>query len=148
MSAEPAALVLVVMGVSGSGKTTIARELANRLGRTFEENDVLHPAANVAKMHAGIPLDDADRAPWLNAVAAWIDRQRAGNASSIITCSSLKRSYRDIIMPASPLKSQFDALEEPAADENPLIVDIGSTPAKIVDSIIDRLHLGASRNTR
>lgn len=178
MSAEPAALVLVVMGVSGSGKTTIARELANRLGWTFEEGDVLHPAANVAKMHAGIPLDDADRAPWLKAVAEWIDRQRARNTSGIITCSALKRSYRNIIigdrpnvrvvylrgsykliasrlarrhghfMPASLLKSQFDALEEPAADENPLIVDIGSTPAKIVDSIIDRLHLGASRNTR
>lgn len=178
MSAEPTALVLVVMGVSGSGKTTIAHELANRLGWTFEEGDVLHPAANVAKMHAGIPLDDADRAPWLNAVAEWIDRQRARNASGIITCSALKRSYRDIIigdrpnvrvvylrgsyeliasrlaqrhghfMPASLLKNQFDALEEPAADENPLIVEIGSTPAKIVDSIIDRLHLGTSRNTR
>lgn len=166
------------MGVSGSGKTTIARELASRLGWTFEEGDILHPQANVAKMHAGVPLDDADRAPWLNAVAAWIDRQRATNASGIITCSALKRSYRDIItgdrpdvrlvylrgsyeliasrlaqrhghfMPASLLKSQFDALEEPAADENPLMVDIGSTPGKIADSIIDRLHLEASRNTR
>lgn len=165
--------ILVVMGVSGSGKTTIARELANRLGWTFQEGDHLHPAANIAKMSSGTPLDDADRAPWLKAVAAWIDMQRAKGESSVITCSALKRSYRDIIiggrpdvrlvylrgsydliasrlaqrhghfMPPSLLQSQFDGLEEPSADENALIVDAAPTPAEIVDTIVEQLHLSA-----
>lgn len=178
MTAEPAASVLVVMGVSGSGKTTIARELANRLGWSFEEGDDLHTEANVAKMHAGIPLDDGDRAPWLKAVAAWIDRQRARKTPGVITCSALKRNYREVIidghpdvrlvylrgsfeliasrlaqrhghfMPASLLKSQFDALEEPAADENPLTVDAASTPGEIIGAIIRRLHLKPRRNIR
>ena len=178
MSAEPAALILVVMGVSGSGKTTIARELASRLHCTFEEGDDLHPAANVAKMHSGIPLDDADRSPWLKAVATWIDTQRARNTPGVITCSALKRSYRDIIidsrpnvrlvylrgsyeliasrlarrhghfMPESLLQSQFDALEEPGPGENPVVVDIGPEPGEIADAIIVQLHIGASRGNR
>jgi carbohydrate kinase (thermoresistant glucokinase family) len=102
VTAEPATSVIVVTGVSGSGKTTIAGELANRLGWTFEEGDNLHPEANVAKLHAGIPLEDADRAPWLNAVAGWIDLQRARNEPSVITCSALKRSYREIIIDDRP----------------------------------------------
>src|SRR5215471_9607726 len=85
--------ILVIMGVSGSGKSMIARELTARLGWPFEEGDALHPEANVAKMHAGIPLTDADRQPWLEAVAAWIDGQRAKKQPGIITCSALKRSY-------------------------------------------------------
>lgn len=178
MSSEHAALILVVMGVSGSGKTTIARELSGRLGWTFEEGDHLHPKANVAKMHSGIPLDDADREPWLKAVAAWVDTQLARGVPGLITCSALKRSYRQTIiddrpnvrlvylrgsyeliasrlaqrhghfMPASLLQSQFDALEEPAMDENPVTVDVDSTPAKIADAIIDRLHLSGSSDSR
>ncbi len=173
MSAEPAALILVVMGVSGSGKSTIARELANRLGWSFEEGDELHPKSNIAKMRSGIPLDDADRKPWLEAIAAWIDNQQARNTPGVITCSALKRRYRDAIidarsnvrlvylrgnyeliasrlaqrhghfMPTSLLQSQFDVLEEPAADENAVVVDAAPSPVEIVNAIIARLHLGA-----
>ena len=164
--------ILVVMGVSGAGKTTIAQELAARLGWPFEEGDALHPEANVAKMHAGIPLTDADRRPWLEAVAAWIDGQRAKKQPGIITCSALKGSYRQIIigdrpevrlvylrgsrdliaerlmgrhghfMPASLLHSQIETLEEPGPDEDPLTVDIGPPAGQIAEEII-RL-LGAS----
>jgi ribose 5-phosphate isomerase A len=164
--------ILVIMGVSSSGKTTIAKELAERLGWPFEEGDDLHPEANVAKMRAGEPLTDADREPWLEAVAAWIDRQRAGKQPGIITCSALKRAYRrtiigdrpevrlvylrggrDLIaerlakrrghfMPASLLQSQFETLEEPGPEERPLTVDIGPPVGQVVDIII-RL-LGAS----
>jgi ribose 5-phosphate isomerase A len=164
--------ILVIMGVSGAGKTTIAEELVARLGWPFQEGDALHPEANVAKMHAGIPLDDADRQPWLKAVAAWIDGQRAKKQPGIITCSALKRTYRDTIiggrpearlvylrgsreliaehlsgrhghyMPASLLQSQIDALEQTGPDEEPLTVDIGAPPGKVAEEII-RL-LGAS----
>jgi ribose 5-phosphate isomerase A len=164
--------VLVVMGVSGAGKSTVARELAARLGWAFEEGDALHPEANVAKMHAGIPLTDADRQPWLERVAAWIDDQRASKQPGIITCSALKRSYRRIIigdrpevrlvylrgghdliaehlagreghfMPPSLLQSQIDTLEEPSPDEDALTVDVGPPAAQVADEII-RL-LGAS----
>jgi ribose 5-phosphate isomerase A len=164
--------ILVVMGVSGAGKSTVAKELAARLGWPFEEGDWLHPEANVAKMHAGIGLTDSDRQPWLNAVAAWIDGQRAKGQPGIITCSALKRSYRDMIigdrpevrlvylrgsraliagrlagrqehfMPASLLPSQIDILEEPGPDEDPLIIDIGPSAGQLADEII-RL-LGAS----
>jgi ribose 5-phosphate isomerase A len=164
--------ILVVMGISGAGKTTIAEELAARLGWAFEEGDALHPEANVAKMHAGIPLTDADRQPWLEAIAAWIDHQRAKKQPGIITCSALKRSYRQIIigdrpevrlvylrggrdvvaehlagrhghfMPAGLLQSQIDTLEEPTPDEEPLTVDVGPPAGQVADQII-RL-LGAS----
>jgi ribose 5-phosphate isomerase A len=161
--------VLVLMGVSGAGKSTIARELEARLGWRFEEGDTLHPAANVAKMHAGIPLTDADRQPWLEGVAAWIDGQRASRQPGIITCSALKRSYRRVVigdrpevrlvylrgsrevmaehlakrtghfMPASLLQSQIDTLEEPGPDEDPLIVDVGPAAGEVAEQIIRRL---------
>ena len=169
--------ILLIMGVSGAGKTTIAKILAARLGWPFEEGDDLHPQANIDKMKAGIPLTDADRQPWLAQVAAWIDRQRASGEPGIITCSALKRSYRQIVigdrpdvrlvylrgghdliaarvaqrtghfMPESLLQSQFDALEEPGPDENPLIVDIGPPPGDIADEIVRRVaasHPGAT----
>ena len=165
--------ILVVMGVSGAGKSTIAEELVARLGWPFEEGDQLHPEVNIAKMHAGIPLTDADRRPWLERVAAWIDGQRAKKQPGIITCSALKRSYRQIIigdrpearlvylrggrdllaahlagrtghfMPASLLQSQFDALEEPAPDEEPLIVDLGPPATQVAEQIIHLLGAAA-----
>jgi ribose 5-phosphate isomerase A len=168
--------VLVVMGVSGAGKSTVAEELAARLGWPFKEGDTLHPEMNVAKMHAGIPLTDADRTPWLERVAAWIDAQRANRQPGIITCSALKRSYRQVIigdrpevrlvylrggrdlvaehmagrhghfMPNSLLQSQIDTLEEPGPDEDPLIVDLGVSVGEVAAEII-RL-LGASAVVR
>ena len=89
-------------GVSGAGKSTVAKELAARLGWSFEEGDWLHPAANIAKMHAGIGLTDTNRQPWLELLAAWIDGQRAKGRPAIITCSALKRSYRDMIIGDRP----------------------------------------------
>jgi carbohydrate kinase (thermoresistant glucokinase family) len=158
--------VLVVMGVSGAGTSTVAQELAARLGWSFKEGDALHPEANVAKMHAGMPLPDADRQLWLERVAAWIDAQRARKQPGIITCSALKRSYRRIIvgdrpevrlvylrggrdliarhlaghdghvMPASLLQSQIDTLEEPLPDEDPLTVDGGQPTPRVAEEII------------
>jgi ribose 5-phosphate isomerase A len=164
--------VLVIMGVSGVGKSAVAQELAARFGWPFQEGDALHPEANVAKMQAGIPLTDPNRQPWLERVAAWIDDQRVKKQPGIITCSALKRSYRQIIvgdrpevrliylrgsrdliaqrlagrsghfMPASLLQSQIDTLEEPGPDEDPLTVDVKAPASQIAEEII-RL-LGAS----
>jgi carbohydrate kinase (thermoresistant glucokinase family) len=151
-------LILVAMGVSGSGKTTIGALLADRLGWVFQEGDDLHPPENVAKMRAGVPLDDADRAPWLARIAAWIDARLAADDCGIVSCSALKRPYRDILaksrsevwflslkvspeiaaerlagrrghfMPLSLLESQFATLEEPGPGERVVMVDVGSEP--------------------
>jgi gluconokinase len=159
------------MGVSGSGKTTVGAMLAGRLGWRFAEGDEFHSPANVAKMRGGTPLDDADRAPWLAAIAGEIDRWRAAGEHGIVACSALKRRYRDVLvgtrsdvgivylqgtqeliadrlaarqghyMPASLLASQFAALEEPTSEEHPLIVSIGRPVAAIVDEIVERLKL-------
>jgi ribose 5-phosphate isomerase A len=165
--------ILVIMGVSGAGKSTVAQELSVRLGWPFKEGDTLHPEVNVAKMHAGIPLTDADRHPWLDRVAAWIDDQRNRKQPGIITCSALKRSYRQIVvgdrpevrlvylrggrdliakhlagrdghfMPPRLLQSQIDSLEEPSADEEPLIVDVGRPASEIAEEIIRLLCASA-----
>jgi carbohydrate kinase (thermoresistant glucokinase family) len=167
--ARPVALVL--MGVSGCGKTTVAELIAARLGWPFEEGDALHPPENVAKMHAGHPLDDADRAPWLARVADWVDARLDAGQSGVITCSALKRKYRDLIdrrgrdvefvylhgsreliasrlaarqghfMPASLLDTQFATLEEPGPDEPAIRVEIGAAPEVIAAGIIDTLGL-------
>ena len=166
---EARPLILVMMGVAGSGKTTIARTLAERLGWRFQEGDALHPPANVAKMSAGTPLTDDDRWPWLHAIAAVIGTWRAEGASGIVTCSALKRAYRDILvgghpdvrivhlagdkaliaarmaarqghfMPTALLDSQFATLEPPGAEENPLVVGIGPEPEAIVAEIVRRV---------
>lgn len=155
--------VVVVMGVSGAGKSTVASLLAGRLGWDFIEGDGLHPAANVAKMAAGHPLTDEDREPWLAAVARWIDGELGAGRRGVITCSALRRSYRDRLrrpevlfvyldvartelekrlarrtghyMPASLLASQLAALEPPAPDETAVTVAAGSVEAR-VDAIV------------
>src|SRR4051812_34362621 len=167
----PLPAVLVLMGVSGCGKTTVAQILAERLHWVCEEGDALHPPANVAKMHAGHALDDADRAPWLAKVADWVDARIDAGESGIITCSALKRSYRALIdrrgmhvefvylhgsreliasrlagrhghfMPSTLLDSQFAALEEPGADEPAIRVEIGEPPEGIANDIVTALEL-------
>lgn len=162
---------LVVMGVSGSGKSTIADHLARRLGWAYEDGDRFHPASNVAKMSAGHPLTDEDRWPWLQAIADEIDRLAASGERAVIACSALKRAYRDILvhgredvrivfldgtrdliaarlaarkghfMPSGLLTSQFATLERPGADERPIIVSIDAPVEAIVDDIVNQLSL-------
>jgi carbohydrate kinase (thermoresistant glucokinase family) len=161
-------VIAVVMGVSGSSKTTVAMLLAAALGCQFQEGDDLHPAANVRKMHGGTPLTDADRWPWLQKIAEEIDGWRARGESGVMTCSALKRSYRDIIidsrpdvtlvylkgsqdligrrmvarhghfMPVALLDSQLATLQEPTLDEHP--IDVGGRPAEIVEEIVHQLE--------
>jgi len=161
--------VLVVMGISGSGKSTVAGLLAGRLGWDLGEGDDLHPAANVEKMAAGEPLTDDNRWPWLDLVGAWIDEHAEANRPAVITCSALKRSYRDRLrrpnvifvhlagtrdqigqrmaaridhfMPTSLLDSQIGALEPLEPDENALVVDVGPDATEVAAQIIDRLDL-------
>jgi carbohydrate kinase (thermoresistant glucokinase family) len=163
--------VLVLMGVSGTGKSTVAALLAARLSWDLEEGDDLHPAANVAKMASGHPLTDGDRWPWLDRVAAWIQHQIAAGRPGIITCSALKRSYRDRLrapgvtfvylhgsrdllarrlaarhghyMPPALLDSQLADLEPPGDDEAALWIDIGPPAAEQAEQIIKALRLPA-----
>lgn len=161
--------IVVVMGVSGSGKTTVASLLADRLGCAFQDGDDLHPRENVEKMRSGIPLTDADRFPWLLAIARHIDAWRERGEAGVVTCSALKRAYRDVLvggrsdvdlvylkgtqalihgrltartshfMPVGLLDSQFATLVEPTPDERPIIVDIGPEPSQIVTEILRQL---------
>lgn len=163
--------IVVVMGVSGSGKTTVAVLLAAALGCQYQEGDDLHPHANVEKMHAGTPLTDADRLPWLHNIAEKIDSWRARGECGVTSCSALKQSYRDIIigdrpevvlvylkgsreligrrmaarhehfMPIALLDSQFATLQDPKPDEHPIVVDVGGSPAEIVHEIIHHLEV-------
>jgi gluconokinase len=166
--------VLVVMGVSGSGKSTIAAMLAHRLNWIFEEGDWFHPPSNIEKMHRGEPLTDEDRWPWLEGIAAWIDATRRAGNHGTVACSALKRAYRDILvgkrpdvrivylkgerdliarrlsarnghfMPPALLDSQFATLEEPQPDEHPIVVSIGAHPREVVEQIIKKLGKGAA----
>jgi len=168
--------VLVLMGVSGCGKSTVAGLLAGRLGWAFEEGDDLHPAANVEKMASGHPLDDEDRRQWLAKVAEWIGEHIDAGEPGIVTCSALKKSYRDVLrgervvfvylagtreqiarrlaarhghfMPASLLDSQFDALEPPTPDENSITVEIGGSAAVEADEIMSCLGVIPEAPTR
>ena len=167
---------LIVMGVSGSGKSTIADGLAERLRWTFEDGDRFHPASNVAKMSAGHPLTDEDRWPWLQAIADEIDRVCKAGEHAVIACSALKRTYRDILvhgrndvrvvflngtqeliasrlarrkghfMPPGLLASQFSTLEPPDGSENPVTVSIDTSVDAIVDDIVRQLGLGSLDN--
>ena len=166
--------VVVVMGVSGCGKSTIASMLAHRLNWIFEEGDWFHPPSNVEKMHAGVPLTDEDRWPWLHGIAAWIDATRRVGNHGTVACSALKRAYRDILvgerpdvrivylkgerdliarrmaardghfMPPALLDSQFATLEEPRPDEHPIVVSIAPHPREIVEEIVKKLGKGVA----
>ena len=169
---------LIVMGVSGSGKSTIAAALAERLGWTFEDGDRFHPASNVAKMHAGHPLTDKDRWPWLQAIADEIDRVCHASGHVVIACSALKRAYRALLvhgradvrivflkgtqaliadrlarrkghfMPPGLLDSQFKTLEPPEADENPVTVSIDAPVETIVEHVVRQLAPSLSGRSR
>jgi gluconokinase len=162
--------IAVLMGVSGSGKTTVARGVAERNGWVLVEGDAFHPATNVAKMHAGIPLTDEDRWPWLRAIADEIDAMRTRGQSAVVACSALKRAYRDVLigdrpdvvlvylqgsqtliadrlaarkghfMPPALLDSQFATLEEPGEDEHAVVVSIAPPPDAIVQEVVRRLQ--------
>lgn len=159
------------MGVSGCGKSTVAALLSGELDWPFEEGDALHPQSNIDKMAAGNALDDDDRWPWLDTVADWIDGQLDAGSNGIITCSALKRSYRDVLnrrgsgvefvylagdkatigsrlasrhghfMPTALLDSQFAVLEEPTADEPFVRVSVGPAPGVIAGEIVSLLSL-------
>ncbi len=167
----PGVAAIVVMGVSGAGKSTVGRLIAARLVCPFRDADSFHPAANIAKMSRGEPLSDDDRWPWLQAIAAWIAEHRAAGTTCVVTCSALKRVYRHIVtnkqssdvtlvylkgdfdliesrlkarqghfMPPGLLRSQFDALEEPGANEHAITVAIDAAPEEIADRAIARLQ--------
>jgi gluconokinase len=170
-ASSPASAIVIVMGVSGCGKSTIGARLASRLRWEFEDADWFHPDSNVDKMHNGIPLTDEDRWPWLDAIAAWIDKTRRAGGHGVIACSALKRRYRDVLigdrpdvrlvylkgdetliarrvatrhehfMPTSLLHSQFEELEEPGPDEKPIIVSIEPKPPEIVVRILSAMNM-------
>jgi gluconokinase len=167
-------MIIVVAGVSGSGKTTVGAMLAGRLGWAFADGDAFHPAANLAKMRAGRPLTDADRQPWLAAISRWITERIACGQSGVVTCSALKRDYRQRLVAGRPqvrlvfldvghdvdaarlmarrghffpgqlLDSQFADLENPQPDEGALVVSAEAEPAQIVDAIIRGLRRPAA----
>ena len=160
--------LVVVMGISGSGKTTVGQALAGRLGVPYADADTFHSAAHVAKMAAGHPLDDADRAPWLAAIAQWLSAHQLTGA--VVSCSALRRRYRDVLrsgasgvtflhldgnpdvvtervsrrpghfMPASLVGSQLDTLERLAPDEVGVVVRLDLPVERIVDTFLDAAH--------
>lgn len=165
----PLPTTVVVMGVAGSGKTTIARGFVRRLGWPYAEGDEFHPAANVQKMRAGRPLDDEDRLPWLRALADWIGRQEQSGTSAVVACSALKRCYRDVLrdghpsvwfvhtdvrpellrerlhqrrghfLPAGLLDSQLETFEPLEPDEPGVVVDAADQPDRVVDAVLAQL---------
>ena len=158
--------IIVVMGVASSGKTTVGMALATRLGWPFRDADSFHPPANVAKMSSGVALDDPDRWPWLDAIVAWMDERDATGENAVVTCSALKRSYRDRLrttraniqfvhlaggrdvllqriaarkghfMPPALLDSQLATLEAPTPDERVMTVNVAMAPSDIVAELV------------
>ena len=171
-------MILIVAGVSGSGKTTVGALLAGRLHWQFADADTFHTEANVAKMHAGIPLTDADRQPWLHAITTWMDERIAAGQSAVVTCSALRRAYRDQLLTQRPaatmiflqvsrevleqrlltrhdhffpeklLDSQLATLEPPAPDERVQTVLAASTPEQTAATIIATLWPDQARGLR
>ncbi|MEU4567236.1 gluconokinase [Micromonospora sp. NPDC023956] len=165
---------VVVMGVSGAGKTTVARGIAARAGLVFAEADEFHPPTNVARMRAGLPLDDAARLPWLRDLAGWMADRSAAGVSTVLACSALKRSYRDVLrqgspnvefvhldgpaevirermsrraghyMPTSLLESQLATLERHHPDESVLVLDVSLTPHELVSAALAGLGLSTT----
>jgi gluconokinase len=163
-------MIIVVMGVSGVGKTTVGKQLAETLGARFLEGDDFHPKANIEKMSHGEPLTDADRKPWLERLAGELAVSRAKGESVVLTCSALRRRYRDILraghedvdfvfldadqaviqkridarkghfMPPSLLDSQFAALERPGTDERVVRGNATQPPDAIVAAVLQQLH--------
>jgi len=161
--------VVLVMGVAGCGKSTIASTVAERTGWPFADADDLHPAANVAKMRSGQPLTDADRWPWLDQVAGWIAARHGAGEPGVIACSALKRAYRDRLrladpslrvvfldvsrevlldrlshrsghfFPAALVDTQLADLERPTPDEHPMTVPSGQSPDRVADAILANL---------
>ncbi|MBM0229103.1 MULTISPECIES: gluconokinase [Micromonospora] len=164
---------VVVMGVSGAGKTTVARGISELTGLRFAEADEFHSEANVARMRSGVPLDDADRWPWLRDLAAWMATRHAEGVSTVLACSALKRSYRDVLrqgppnvefvhlagaaelirdrmsrradhyMPASLLDSQRAILEPLAPEEAGVVLDVALVPDELAAAAVARLGLPA-----
>ncbi|GAA2728329.1 gluconokinase [Actinocorallia aurantiaca] len=164
MDVERGRPVVVVMGVSGSGKTTVGRLLARRLDVEYAEGDEFHPPANVAKMTSGSPLDDEDRRHWLDTVAEWIEERLGSGRGGVVSCSALKRRYRDVLrragsgvwflqldvdletiearvaertghfMPVSLVESQFAMLEPLGSDERGAVVDARSSPEETAEN--------------
>ena len=163
-------MTVIIFGVSGSGKTTIGKLLAEHLGWRFLEADDFHPAANIEKMRNGHPLSDEDRWPWLGCLRKQIEQLLSAGENAVLACSALKRAYRDRLrvsgeakfvflrgdyalvekqlrsrhghfMNAALLQSQFDDLEEPQPDENVLTIEMGRTPEEIVERIKAKLNL-------
>jgi gluconokinase len=177
MSTATTPMVIVLMGVSSSGKSTIGLKLAELLRWPFRDADSFHPPANIEKMRRGIALEDSDRWPWLAAIADWIDQQLGNGDCGLVSCSALKKSYRrrlvgdrtgvrlvflkgsfelvgkrmarrrDHFMPLSLLKNQFDVLQEPQADENALVISIAMPAKKVAETIIAELGLVALRRS-
>ena len=175
--ATSAAQVLVVMGVSGSGKSTVAALIAEKLGWIFVDGDSFHTPEHVAKMRAGHALDDADRAPWLARIAVWIQQRLEAGESGVVVCSALRRAYRDVLtrgnrrvrivfldgdealiagrlaarrrhfMSPRLLESQFATLEPPGPDEHPITVGITEPPERIADRVVAQLAAEARAQT-
>ncbi|MCO5397199.1 gluconokinase [Ralstonia soli] len=164
-------MIVVVMGVSGCGKSTVGQKIAERLGCAFRDGDEFHSDANRAKMHAGIPLGDDDRKPWLESIRAYMDEMTSGGRSLVVACSALKQRYRDVLRGTAAntefvylkgdfellqsrlsarkdhffnpnlLRSQFDALEEPT---DAIVVSIALAPEAIVDQAVAQLQARAA----
>jgi len=163
-------VVVIIFGVSGAGKTTVGKLLAQQLGWHFHEADDFHSRANIEKMHRGVPLTDEDRWPWLDSLRDLIKRCVEARQNAVLACSALKRAYREHLRVSEEVKfvflrgdyapiakqlhrrrghfmnlvllrSQFDDLEEPKPDEDVVTIELGLTPERLVEEIKTKLHL-------